>query len=396
LTFASFLTDVSSEMVLNLLPVYMANVLGLGTGVIGLIEGVAQTTAAVLKIVSGWFSDRLGRRKWLTVAGYTLSTLAKPGFYWATSWLSVLALRFADRAGKGIRTAPRDALIADSVSGKQRGLAFGLHRAGDTAGAALGLGLAILLVWQVQGSGLTLQRETFQRLVLFSIVPAVLAVFILVIGIRERARSSAAGKQSERISFRRLDKRFYQFLGIVLLFTLGNSSDAFILLRAQERGVTILGMLGLLLAFNLIYAATATPAGAVSDRLGRRRVILLGWLAYSAIYLGLALADEVWHIWLLFAMYGLYYGLTEGTSKALVSDLVAPELRGSAYGIYNATLGIALFPASLLAGILWQGLGSWPGFGPSAPFLFGAIFSLFAALLFIRLKLPEDNQEDRD
>jgi len=384
-TATSFLTDVSTEMIMNLIPLFLAEVLGVRTGVIGLIEGVAETTATLTRIPSGWLSDRLGRRKWLTVAGYGLSALAKPFLYLATSWLGVLSVRFADRLGKGIRTAPRDALIADSVQANHRGIAFGLHRAGDTAGAACGLIAALVIVWIVQGNTLMLTRTTFQTVVLVSIIPATLAVLVLAVGARETRTGDSSGNATQptlrRLSLADLDIRFKGFLLIVVLFTLGNSSDAFLILRARERGVSVLGVLAIMVAFNLVYALVSGPAGALSDRLGRRRLILCGWLTYGAIYLGFALAEAMWHVVVLFISYGLYYGLTEGVARALVADLVPAEQRATAYGLFSAAVGLTAFPASLIAGVLWQGIGEWQGWGVRAPFAFGACLALLAVLL---------------
>jgi MFS family permease len=367
-------------MVFNLLPLFLANVLGIRLGVIGLIEGVAETTASIVKMYSGWFSDWLGKRKWLTIAGYSLSTIAKPFLYLVNSWLGVLAVRFTDRLGKGIRTAPRDALIADSVSAERRGLAFGLHRAGDTAGAALGLSIALFVVWYAQGLNLQLNRETFQILALISVVPAALAVAILILGAKDIAKSGPS-RTSPSMSFRGLGRSFGIFLVSVVIFTLGNSSDAFIILRAQERGLNLVGILSMLIVFNLLYALVAGPAGALSDRIDRRKIIIASWLVYAVIYAGLAIAQSAWHVWLLFAVYGIYYGSTEGVSKALVADLVGADRRGSAYGVFNAAIGFAVLPASIIAGVLWQGVGSWMGFGASAPFVFGSAMALMAALL---------------
>ncbi len=386
-TAASFLTDVSSEMIVHLLPLFLANVLGVRLSIVGLIEGVAETTASLLKVFSGWLSDRLGDRKWLTVAGYSLSTLAKPFLYVANTWGAVLAVRFADRVGKGIRTAPRDALVADSIDEKRRGLAFGLHRAGDTAGAMFGLLIALGVVYALQGADLTLQRPTFQTLVLISIVPAVLAVLVLIAGARNVPVTSQ--RERPRLSLAGFDPRFKRFLLVMVLFTLGNSSDAFLVLRAQSLGLSVAGVMGVLVLFNLVYALISTPAGALSDRIGRRKVIVGGWLAYAAIYLGFGLAGAAWQIWALFALYGIYYGLAEGAGKALVADVVAPAQRGTAYGVYNAAIGLAAFPASLIAGLLWQGLGGWAGFGPAAPFLFGAGMALLAVVLLVAW-LPEE------
>ena len=384
--------DISSEMVINILPLFLANVLGVQTSIIGLIDGIAEATASLLKMFSGWLSDRLGARKWLAVAGYGLSALVKPFFYLANTWGLVAGVRWADRIGKGIRTAPRDALVADSVTKEIRGLAFGFHRAMDTAGALIGILVAALVVWLAQKNQLALSRSTFQVIVLISLVPAFLAVLSLVIGARDVA---VTGKRAApKISLRSMGKPFIVFLVIVGIFTLGNSADAFLVLRAQNLGVSVTGILIMLAIFNLIYTLVSTPAGSLSDRIGRRRLIIGGWLIYALIYFGFALAKSAWQVWLLYAAYGLYYGLAYGSANAMVADLVPDHLRGTAYGTYNAVIGLLAFPSSLIAGILWQGVGSWSGWGPSAPFFFGGTLALVAALfmLFWMPKTRPDSQ----
>lgn len=383
-TATSFLTDVSSEMLSNVLPLFLANVLGARTAAIGLIEGAAETTSSLLKLASGALSDRLGKRKGLAVLGYGLSAVAKPFLYLATSWGWVLGVRFADRAGKGLRTAPRDALVADSVRPHQRGLAFGLHRAGDTGGAVVGIGVALLVLLPLTRGGAGLDRSMFQRLVVFSIVPAFLAVMVLSLGAREVRRTARMERQSPETA-PRLGRPFLAFVGIVVVFTLGNSSDAFLILRAQSVGLSVIAILGMMLTFNLVYAVVAAPAGALSDRIGRRRMLLVGWLLYGLTYLGFAGVRSGWQAWLLMLVYGAYYGLTEGVAKAFVADLVPAAARGTAYGMFNAAIGLTALPASVLAGLLWQGLGRWPGLGAPAPFLFGAGMALLAALLLVRL-----------
>lgn len=375
-TLASFLTDISSEMLVNVLPLFLANVLGVSTAVIGLIEGLAETTSSLLKGWSGWFSDRLGQRKWLAVGGYGLSAVVKPLWYFATGWGMVLAVRFADRVGKGLRTAPRDALIADSVEPHQRGRAFGLHRAGDTAGAMVGLMLALGVVWASQSEALALSRDTFQKLVLLSIVPAFLAVALLTWGLQEVKRPPSAA--TGWLKWRGLRPQLQRFLAAVALFTLGNSSDGFLVLRAQERGLSVVGVLGMLITFNLVYATLSGPLGILSDRIGRKRLIVAGWLIYSVLYMAFAMGQTTWHIWLTYALYGVYYAAFEGTAKAHIADLVTAEERGTVYGYYNALIGLMALPGSLLAGILWQGVGAWAGWGPAAPFWAGAVLSLAA------------------
>ena len=382
----SFFMDISSEMVVNILPLFLSNVLGVGINIIGLIEGIAEATASLLKVFSGWLSDRLRARKWLAVTGYAISALAKPFFYFASTWQMVAGVRWADRVGKGVRTAPRDALVADSIEEHQRGLAFGFHRAADTGGAMLGLIIALAVVWALQSQSVDLSRHTFQIVVLASLIPAVLAVISLALGAKDVPITSK--RDRPKITFKGLGKPFLTFMVIVGLFDLGNSSDAFLVLRAQERGLNVVGVLGMLVTFNLVYTLISTPAGSLSDRIGRQKVIVGGWLVYALIYLGFAVVGRGWHIWVLYALYGVYYGLAYGTTKAMVADLVPADLRGTAYGTYNAVLGILDFPASLIAGFLWGGLGAWKGFGPSAPFFFGAAMSLTAALLMASWKAP--------
>jgi len=383
-TITSFLTDVSSEMLVNLLPLFLTNVLGVGTAVVGLIEGVAETTASLLKVYSGALSDRLGKRKRLAVIGYGLSAFSKPFLYFANSWGMVLAVRFTDRVGKGVRTAPRDALLADSIEPERRGLVFGLHRAGDTAGAFIGLAIAALIIWLTQAGSAQLSRETFQIVVIASVIPGLLAVLILALGARETASQSTPDRKNE-LSLVTLNRHFLAFLGVVVMFTLGNSSDAFIILRAQERGLSVLQVMGMLLTFNAVYTILSTPAGALSDQIGRRKVLLAGWMVYGLVYLGFARAQTGWQVWLIYAFYGMYYALTEGTARAMVADLVPQVQRGRAYGLFHGAIGLAAFPASLIAGLLWQGVGGWSGFGPQAPFYFGATLALLAGVLLWRM-----------
>jgi MFS family permease len=376
----SFLTDVSSEMVINILPLFLKNVLGVKTAIIGLIEGVAESTSSMLRLFSGWFSDRLRKRKRLAVLGYGISALFKPLFYFARSWGLVAVARWGDRVGKGVRTAPRDALVADSTPAAQRGYAFGFHRAADTAGAFCGLVIALAIVWFFQKGSGELLAGTFRILVLASLLPAFLAVIVLALYVRETPVAGALGRP--KFGFKSLGKDFRYFIVIVGIFELGNSSDAFIILRAQERGLSIVGILAMLIAFNFVYSVLSLLAGKHSDRIGRRSVVMAGWALYASTYLGLAVARTAAHIVVLYILYGAYYGLSYGTAKALVADLVPVESRGMAYGTYNAVLGLTDLPASFLAGILWSGFGGWAGFGPAAPFYFGAAMASLALLLF--------------
>ncbi len=363
----SLLTDVSSEMIYPLLPLFLTVVLGAGPAFLGAIEGVAESTAALLKLASGVVSDRVRRRKPLVLAGYGLSALARPLVALAATPAFVLGVRFCDRIGKGVRTSPRDALIADSVAPELRGRAYGFHRSMDHAGALLGpLVAAGLLGW-----------FAFDLRTVFwcAAVPGLLAVLLIAGGVREVPRPPAPARSAAKLSPPHGPLRAY--LLILLLFTLGNSSDAFLLLRAGELGVTPARLPLLWAFFHLVKMGSVFPFGALSDRIGRRGVIVAGWGVYAAAYLGFALATSELHIWLLFAGYGLFYGLTEGAEKAMVADLAIPSERGAAFGWFNAAIGLGALPASLLFGALWQ----WSG--PLAAFGCGAALAGVAAVLLL-------------
>ena len=383
----SLLTDVSSELIFTLVPLFLANVLHVPMTLVGLVGGLSDSTEAVFRILSGWFSDKMGKRKLFTVLGYGLSTLVKPLMYVAASWGVVLGVRIGDRVGKGLRSAPRDALIADSVAANERGRGFGLHKAMDTSGAFLGLVIAAVIIYLTGGGALELSRETYRWLVIFGVIPAVLAVVVLLIFVRERQKKGSSGNSTQRQSSRlsvggSFDARFKVFLAIMALFTLGNSSDFFVILRAQNLQAPLIQVTLMLVLFNATYAATSLPMGILSDRLGRRRVIALGWFIYALAYLGFALASSLWQMWLLFGLYGIYYGVVEGVAKAFVADLVSEEKRGTAYGLYNGLTAFILLPASLIAGWLWQ------TFSPAAPFYFGAGLA-FVAMLGITVLIKE-------
>ena len=362
-------------MVVYLLPLFLANVLRTPAPIIGLIEGVAETTASLTKLVSGYISDRIGNRKWPTVIGYTLSLAAKPLLAVAGSWEAVFVARFADRFGKGIRNAPRDALIADSVDPARRGDAFGFQRAGDTLGAFLGLAVAIGVVYLTQQQAVLLTQSTFTTLVWLSMIPIALAVVVLIVGLQEVGKVQGSTGRRATLSLGAFDGRFRFVLFCVALFTLGNSADAFIVLLAQARGANVLTTLFMVLGFNAVYTIFAQPFGRLSDQVGRFRMILIGWVFYAAVYLGFALSDGIWQVALLWAFYGLYYAMVDGALRSLVADLTPPELRGTGYGWFNATVALMALPASLVAGLLWQNVG------PAAPFYWGAALAGAAALL---------------
>jgi len=387
----TLLNDLSSEVAVRTLPLFLANVLGVKTGIIGFIEGIAESTATLLKIGSGYLADRIGKKKGLTVWGYGLSGFSKPLLYFANTWELVLLVRFLDRAGKGIRTAPRDALIAELTPAEHRGRAFGFNKAMDKIGAVVGLLIAAgILSIMPSGEG-ALTRASYQALVLLSVIPGLLAVLILALGVREPPVAASAPKEisgADLLGWRNLDNHFKGFLGVLILFTLGNSSDAFLMLRAQTVGLSTTEIFLLVAGFNLVVSLSSYPAGILADRLGRRKLIICGWLIYAAIYFGFGMAAAAWHVWILYILYGLYYGAFQGAASALVADLVPSDRRGTAYGLYNGAIGVAVFPASLIAGFLWQ----W--FSPAAPFFFGAVLACLSSCLL--LFVPEKMEGSKD
>ena len=367
----SLLNDFSSEVAVRTLPLFLANVLGVRTTVIGLIEGIAESTSTLLKLVSGHLSDRVGHKKALALWGYGLSNFTKPLLYFANSWGLVLLVRFLDRVGKGIRTAPRDALIADVTAPEMRGRAFGFNKAMDKAGAVIGLLVAAAVIYLSQQDAATLTRESYQWLVLLAVFPGFAAVGVMAKWVEEQPKPLKSGLS---LTWSQMDGRFWAFIAVLTIFTLGNSSDAFLMLRAQTLGLSTVEIFLVVALFNLVVTLTSTKGGALSDTLGRRGLIVSGWLIYALIYLGFAFASAWWHVWILYAGYGLYYGAFLGASSALIADLVPDYLRGTAYGIFNAALGVVAFPASLLAGLLWD----W--YGPSAPFVAGGALALVATI----------------
>jgi MFS family permease len=373
----SLLNDFSSEVAVRTLPLFLANVLGVRIGIIGLIEGIAESTATLLKLVSGYLADRTGRKKSLALWGYGFSNFTKPLLYFATSWSLVLLVRFLDRVGKGVRTAPRDALIAEITPPELRGRAFGFNKAMDKAGGFLGLIVAAGVLYSTQQNTLALTRESYEWLVLLAVLPGLAAVGIMAWCVEERPQSPV--KRSPIFIWSEMSGRFWAFIAVLTVFTLGNSSDAFLMLRAQTIGFSTVEIFLVVAAFSLTIALTSTKGGTLSDTFGRRGLIIAGWLIYAVIYFGFAFASARWHIWILYMGYGLYYGAFLGASSAIVAELVPQHLRGTAYGIFNAALGVTALPASLLAGLLWD----W--YGPAAPFLFGATLAVVAVIALLLL-----------
>ena len=367
----SFFTDVSSEMVYPLLPLFLTATLGAGPAVLGLIEGIAESLASLLRLVSGYASDRFGRRKEFTIVGYGASAAGKALLFAATSWGWVLAARVVDRFGKGIRTAPRDALIAESTTEKTRGRGFGLHRGMDTAGAVVGVLAAILLL---RGG-----TPDYAAVFLWSLIPAAIGVGILFF-VREQAAVPGARRPKSPFLWKELPRSLRLYLIITFVFALGNSSNAFLLLRAAGTGASPTMVLLAYLVYNISSMAVSPPAGLISDTLGRGKLLSAGYLIYGLVYFGFGAMDAgltSWTGWGLFAAYGVYAGMTEGVEKALVSDLAPQYLRASAIGLHATIAGLALLPASIIAGLLWEHIG------PGAPFYFGGCLALIASVAVI-------------
>jgi len=367
----SFFMDISSEMIYPLVPIFLANVLGVNKSLIGLIEGIAESTASLLKVFSGWFSDRIGRRKSLMVIGYGISALSRPIIATAAFWQQVLAFRFIDRMGKGIRTAPRDAIIADSTKTTHLARAFGFHRAMDTMGAVVGPAIALFLIG--------LFNSDYRKVFWISIIPAAIAVLMIILFIREKHNPRISNAEKPSLSFKHFDWRVRLFILIATIFALGNSSDVFLILRAGQVGIPAAMIPAVYLLFNLVYSISSIPAGIAADKFGKKRIILLGFVLFVILYYGFAVAENTTAIWVLFGLYGLFMGLTEGIQKAFLAGIIPPDFKATAFGIYGTCIGLAMFPASLIGGLLWDYVS------PSATFYFGAITAAVAAILFVML-----------
>lgn len=367
----SFFMDVSSEMIYPLVPLFLANVLGVNKSMIGLIEGIAESTASILKVFSGWLSDRIGRRKNLMIAGYTISTLSRPIIALAGAWQQVLASRFVDRLGKGIRTAPRDAIIAESTETTHLARAFGFHRSLDTMGAAVGPAIALIL--------LQLYNNNYQMVFWLSMIPGAIAVLIIIAFIRDKKRAAVAPAERPRLTLKHFDWRVKFFIVIATLFALGNSSDAFLILRAGQVGITTAMIPAVYLVLNLVYSLSSIPAGIAADKYGKKRIILLGFVLFAGLYYGFAAAKSTTTIWVLFSLYGVFMGLTEGVQKAFLASIIPPDYKATAFGVYATAMGVATLPASLIGGLLWDRVS------PAATFYFGAATATLSATLFIIL-----------
>lgn len=367
----SLFTDISSEMVFPLLPLFLVIVLGAGPFIVGIVEGFAESTASILKVFSGYWSDKVRKRKSFIFSGYTLSTLSKIGFAFSQVWQHLFVLRVVERVGKGLRSAPRDALIAESCREDAKGKAFGLHRAMDTTGAIIGPLMAFAL----------LPLLGFRKLFLASAIPAGIAV-LLILFVSE-SRREIAERDETKIEFRALPRSLRLFIAIATIFALGNFSYAFILLAALRAGISQEHIILLYLLFNIVYASFAYPLGVISDRIGRRPVIGIGYLSFAFVCLGFAFLSSPAFVAILFAFYGVFHALVEGSQRAFVSDLALPQLKGTALGAFHTAVGLATLPASLIAGALWS-------LSYQYTFLFGFGLSMTALISLVCIKLQVD------
>lgn len=365
----SFFGGISQDMFVPILPLYLSNVLGLDKAFIGLSEGLVTSGASIFKIIAGFLTDKFGKKKPFIFLGYLLSLIARPLLAITTVSAAVLGLRFLDGVGKGMKDSPKDALIADSTEAATRGKGFGIARMLDTFGSVAGPLILFALLYILRNN-----QAKYHIILWATAIPLFVTLAILKFKVHESVIQPKTTKTSVQIA---LPRRFYLFLGILLLFNIGNSSDVFLILRAQNIGVTLLAIPLVYALFNFVYAVASVPLGSLSDRIGREKVIMLGWFAFALSYLGFAVAKSSYQVWFLFAFYGLYYATTEGVAKAFVADMVSADHRGRAYGIYNTAIGLVTLPASFIAGLLWDHIS------PSAPFFFGAIISLAATMLLV-------------
>lgn len=388
LSLVSLLNDTSSEIIYPLLPTFLALTLGASPFYIGLIEGFAESIAALLKLFSGYLSDKFDSRKFPIFFGYALASIVRPLLAFVGSWQQVLFVRVTDRIGKGIRGAPRDAIIAGSVPEEKRGLAFGFNRAADHTGAVIGPIVAYLLLSHFAADTSQPTAREYQQVFLFASIPVVIGLFVIVFFVKEDRREKSAEEVSItpiKLSLKEFDGNFKRLLIVIAVFTLSNSTDAFLLLRAEQAGIrpAVLPLLWMGLHFSK--AVSSLIFGDLSDKVGRKTLIFIGWILYALVYAGFAFVNSDWQAWTLFLIYGLYFGLTEGAEKALVADLVPSDKRGTAYGFYNLAFSVTVFPASLIFGALWT------TFGAETAFLTSAIISICAAFFLLTIQPGQQN-----
>ena len=384
LSFVSLLNDTSSEIIYPVLPAFLALSLGASPFAIGLIEGFAESIASILKLFSGYLSDRFGTRKLPVFLGYSLAAVTRPFLAFVTTWPQVLVVRMTDRVGKGIRGAPRDALIAESVPKSERGFAFGFNRAADHLGAVFGPVASFILLSIFAANTQNPTIREYQQVFLFASVPVVLGLLVVVFFVKddEKTHIDAVEQAPPNFSLTGFDGNFKRFLVVIAIFTLSNSTDAFLLLRAAQAGISPVILPLLWMTLHVSKVVSSLIGGDLSDRIGRKKLIVAGWLIYALVYVGFAFVDSAWQIWTLFIIYGSYFGLTEGVEKAFVADMVPEDKHGTAYGLYNLAFGITVFPASLLFGLVWN------QFGAATAFLASGCVSLLAIILLTTVK-PE-------
>ncbi|MCL1816283.1 MAG: MFS transporter [Clostridiales bacterium] len=367
----SFFTDISTEMVYPLIPLYLTAAFGATPALVGVIEGIAESTASLLKVFSGYVSDRFHRKKATAFLGYAAGIIYKLALLFAGSWVGILGARVIDRVGKGIRTAPRDVLVSESAQKGGMGQAFGLHKALDMSGSALGILITYFLLKNI-GDGFD-----YKKLFLFSIIPAFLGLSMFVFIKEKQMLNPIKKREPFWQGIRKVNRQLWLYLMVVFLFTLGNSSNTFILLKAKDTGFTTVSVILLYFIYNITASLLAIPFGKLSDRLGRKRLLVPGYLAFSFCYLGFAFAVNQWMMVTVFVLYGVYTAMIAGAERAYVAEISPPKLKGTMLGLQSTISGIALLPASIIAGILWTSVGA------AVPFVFGAGLSLIAALILI-------------
>ena len=386
LGWVSFFMDVSSEMIYPLMPLFLTNILGANKTTVGLIEGIAESTASLLKVVSGYLSDKFKKRKALILYGYGLSTLTRPIVAMTTSWAGVLIYRFIDRIGKGIRTAPRDAIIAESTEDSRLGRAFGFHRAMDTCGAIAGPAIAIAVLYlfghSYPSENLPLEdvrrtESAFRTIFWLSMIPGLAAVSFIILFVKEKSHPSSSESPQSFFRHKIANIDFKKFLIVIGIFTLGNSSNAFIILKAQDVGIRTLNVTLIYLLFNAVYSLSSLPAGMAADYFGKKRMILSSYILFALIYFGLAFSKTQASVLILFMAYGIFMGISEGIQRAFVATLLSNNYLGTGYGVYHTLIGLVTLPSSLIAGLLWDVIG------PQATFLFGTFTAVMASTLFL-------------
>ncbi len=375
LSLVSLLNDFAGETIKRTLPLYLVNIVGAGTSVVGVIEGMAESIATLIQAPTGRLSDVVRKRKIFVLAGRLLQ-VSRVFLIFPQTAATIGFVRLADRAGKGLGTAPRDALISDSTEATTQGRAFGFLRAADSAGAVLGLLVAAIVTWQLSPNLQLLTPEIFKIIVVIGAVPTILNVLLIRFFVKEAKNHLS---DSPFLNFD-LGKPFKIFLAISVIFTLGTFSEAFLILRAQSVGIPLYQIFIILAVFSAVTSIVFLPAGILSDRLGRKRFIILGWLTAAAAFAGFALSSSAWHIWIFYLLFGVFFGTTEGVARAFIVDLVPANLKATAFGVYNTFVGVTLFPSSVIAGFLWQ------TFSPAAPFFFSATIAVIAAALLLFFK----------